>query len=269
MLRLLFANFVLRTVLAADYGGFFSPQYNNKGEPPSWVLGSSQTLSWNTTLSNYNVTLWQNIVGKGSGRADKPVFVITNAAGPQIRQWTVDIQDFSLDDSPVFLFWLNYTGSESGPNGLVSSYFNITRDAASSSTTSSRTSSATSVAGPSSSSSSNSSLPSSPNANTNDGGLSSGAKVGLGVGLGIGMPLLIALGVLIGLLLRKNHKATPTTAASSAFAPYDYQSTAEKLYQPNPSPVQQYPYEAPDAAHMQGQSLNPAELEAARHSHRG
>jgi hypothetical protein len=159
---------------------------------------------------------------------------------------------FNLDDSNIFLLWLT-----SGSNGFVSAYFNMTNATTSSSTSSASSSSTiTSVSSSlSPSSQQNSSAASSQGQGSSDGSLNTAAKIGLGVGLGIGIPLLVAFGVVIGLLLRKSRAPEPSTnPPAKDTQPYYYNETIEQ-------PYQYAPYEAPDAALMPGQSLNPSELD--------
>jgi len=177
------------------------------------------------------------------------------------KEWVVDVMDLNLDDSPIFLLWLNYTGSS--PSGFTSPYFNITREAVStsSSSTTKPTSTSTSTSTASSSTQARSDSPTaqsaaSNNGDPNSGGLSDSAKVGLGVGIGIGMPLLICFGILIGLQVRRHRKIE-----QSPVIPTYYHQHHEKMdYSPHMEVTEIY--EAPDAYHMPGAKYNPAELDS-------
>jgi hypothetical protein len=54
---------------ATDPNGLFSSPYSTGfgegyGSNLVWQLGSTQTVVWNTILSTYNVTLWQQSINR-------------------------------------------------------------------------------------------------------------------------------------------------------------------------------------------------------------
>jgi hypothetical protein len=82
MILISFALVLLSVPALSDtdpIGVFTSPYSTGFGEGYGsnlvWPLGSRQTVAWNTTLSTYNVTLWQQSTTENRARvASSPVF---------------------------------------------------------------------------------------------------------------------------------------------------------------------------------------------------
>lgn len=159
--------------------------------------------------------------------------------------WTVQLFGFDLSYSNEFFLWVN----PDGPDGFVSTYFNITEPTTSTINTATAAtatsintsnlafpvSSASALATDSVGSSSASPAPSA--------GLTTTSKIALGVGIGIGLPALCALGALIWLRLRqdsknnKNNNNKLTGPSSGTVAPYVVTGTQQRpspsLYRPH------------------------------------
>jgi hypothetical protein len=178
---------------------------------------------------------------------------LIDSQGQNSKVWLVDTLDLNLDDSPVFLLWVNYTESATGTNGFTSSYFNISIDAIST-TSPSQPAPSTSNGGASSVSNSSTQSISEQSTALPDDATSVSGKIGLGVGLGLGMPLLILLGALTCLIARRSRKPPEPSWPPAAIPHY--------FYQEKPEHVTSYEiFEAPDASHMPGQPLHRSELE--------
>jgi hypothetical protein len=81
MMLNLFTFFLLTVTSLADspYGDFQAPAYTGVNAGPwgtnvVWAIGSKQSVIWNTTFSEYNISLWRNIPGVRSEQAKMPVY---------------------------------------------------------------------------------------------------------------------------------------------------------------------------------------------------
>jgi len=246
----------------SDLVGLFSSPYSTGfggagyGSNLVWPLGSRQTVAWNTSLSAYNVTLWQQSTTQNRARvAASPVFSLINAAGQNSKSWVVDTLDLNLDDSPVFLLWVNYAESATGVNGFTSPYFNVSRGAISTTSQAQSPTSAPSGNTPLTTSSTQSnSAQSAQNTPVTSDAFNTSGKIGLGIGLGLGIPLLILVGVLISIVARRSRTTWKQSHPPVTIPHYAFEQ--------RPKYIPSYEiYEAPDASHMPGQSMNRAELD--------
>ncbi|KAB8229415.1 uncharacterized protein BDW43DRAFT_303158 [Aspergillus alliaceus] len=177
---------------------FVNPPAADSAENPIWVLGEQQEISWVTTLTAFNVSMWQQSISQRSGANMGNIFSQVHNTGVTNFTWTVHTYGFSLEDSPIFFFWIN----TNTPEGFTSNYFNITEKARITSASTFYT--ATSIFEPKSTTSPNSSsastTPSLPTetspASASEPGLDSTAKIALGVGVGVGVPAVLLLGAL-------------------------------------------------------------------------
>jgi hypothetical protein len=272
---ILFA-FALALLLApalgsTDPNGLFTNPYSTGfgqgfGSNLVWQLGSTQTLAWTTALTTYNITLWQQSTTQNRARmASSPIFseslasgkvpVLTglglaNSPGQTSKTWLVDTIDLNLDDSAVFLLWINYTELATTSNGFTSAYFNISRNSISSA---SSAQSATPAPGRGGSPVPSTSAQGVPVQSTSPASIdnSVGRKIGLGVGVAVGVPSIVLLGFLAGLLARRPRKLM------------------ERNLPPPTTPRDRYPlkpvlhdgFEAPGSGPMQGERVHLAELE--------
>ncbi|KAI0874640.1 hypothetical protein GGS24DRAFT_331133 [Hypoxylon argillaceum] len=202
--------------------GFISPKYQptsiggSYGATSQWPLGSSQIVAFSCPWESYRLELWQQSL-VGAGATSSTNFVYNQSAGQHLDQsfyWTVQTYEFQLSNSPVFFWWLFDNNSSSQQS---SAYFNITIDAASSSSSSTSPSAtptptlsstpstppstqATSSTDSSTASSTSASVQpalgsSSPAAASKN--LSTGAAAGVGVGVALGVILIAAAGALL------------------------------------------------------------------------
>ncbi|TGO44661.1 hypothetical protein BOTNAR_0772g00020 [Botryotinia narcissicola] len=98
---------------------------------PIWVTGTQQMLSWETSLRNYTIALW-NQNADGNGYSKGPA-LLESYDGDTSLNWTVQTYVFSLPLSPVFYLLLepgtlNDNGNITIPTSqsIVSHTFNIT-----------------------------------------------------------------------------------------------------------------------------------------------
>jgi hypothetical protein len=131
--------------------------------------------------------------------------------------WVVQTFNFDLSESDVFFVWL----TRPGVIGITSHYFNITKEATSSSSSSTAASSTASTASSGAASTSVSRTSAAAQA-TNSGpaapennGVSSGTKIGIGVGVGFGVVILVLLSAVVALMLRKRKKRRQPISSSS------------------------------------------------------
>ncbi|KAF2672361.1 hypothetical protein BT63DRAFT_438172 [Microthyrium microscopicum] len=251
------------TYQQSSYVSFQNPYYIGGGweggytHNEVWLLGSTQNIQWNTSLTTYNITLWQqNLTAPRATPAETPVLMITDFE-PGVNHsmnWIVDHYDLPLEDSPVFKLWLNFSTT----NGYTSPYFNITRNA--SEVTQSTISS--SLVSTSSSTSSTTMMPTSKPVNA---GLDVSTRLGLGIGLGIGIPfvmlLCIVTGIVFWMLRKKSMKNMGTEEAWLDNQPGNPGLSAFKYVDPI--------YEAPNdhESYQLGQPSSPAELADQRSEH--
>jgi hypothetical protein len=213
---------------------------------PAWDVGSTQTIKWSSNYENFTINLWQQDLGF-QGAALGPGPTIFCNAGPlpfpltvltpmisaakanydkDVDQfdWVVQTFNFALSESNVFFLWL----TTPGVGGITSHYFNISKEATSSSSSSSSISSSTSASRSTSSvpSTSSSSAASSSDASlaapaTNptqtasvNNGLTNGAKIGIGVGASFGGVILLLLLAVVVLMLKKLKKRRQSPPSS-------------------------------------------------------
>lgn len=159
----------------------------------------------------------------------------TDGSGVQQFRWRVQTYDFSLDDTPVYFFWLSEgdfedIGSPStlDVSGFTSAYFNITKEDTSSSSSrisssSSTTRSSVSVSTSATTSATDAAAASQTNANNTTSAASSSAS-GIGTGgiIGIVVAIVGALaiaGLVAFLWYKKRQRAqAATTENASALA---------------------------------------------------
>ncbi|KAF2088230.1 hypothetical protein K490DRAFT_64907 [Saccharata proteae CBS 121410] len=194
----------------------------------SWELGSSQTITWTTSLDEYSMYLYHQKTNPDSGIEVKQIYTATsNGSGDQSFDWTVQLYDTNLTVSPVYFFWID----PGATNGFTLHYFNITEASSSSSSASSTTTTATDSISSSTTSASTAATTTSAKAAaaattsaaaaTASGGRSSSSssstalKAGLGVGLGLGIPLVLIAGIWIGLKMVKARRASAGSVDSS------------------------------------------------------
>lgn len=76
----------------------------------------------------------------------------------------------------------------------------------------------------------------------------------MGIGLGLGIPLLILVGVLLSIVARRSRTAWKQS--------HPHVTIPQYAFEQRPKYIPSYEiYEAPDASHMPGQSMNRAELD--------
>ncbi|KAE8349226.1 hypothetical protein BDV28DRAFT_152082 [Aspergillus coremiiformis] len=207
---------------------FVNPPAANSAANPVWVLGEQQTISWATTLTAYNISMWQQSLSQESGSMMANIFCTFRSASVPSRgreltmkpkseaqvedkgvtnfTWMVQTYGFGLEHSPIFFFWIN----ANTPKGFTSNYFNITDKARTTSASIFHTASSTSNPTTTSLSSTTSSPPTlTPQTPPppSESGLDSTAKIALGVGIGVGLPALALLAALTGLKYRQSKKS--------------------------------------------------------------
>ncbi|PIG79030.1 hypothetical protein AARAC_003593 [Aspergillus arachidicola] len=194
---------------------FVNPPAADSAENPVWVLGEEQQISWVTTLTAYNISMWQQSISQRTGGNMGNIFSQVYNTGVTNFTWTVQTYGYSLEDSPIYFFWIN----ADTPEGFTSNYFNITEKKRTTSTSTSYT--ATSTSEPTSSQSSTASSTPSPASqeSTSESGLNATAKIALGVGVGVGVPAILLLGALTCLKYRQSQtKEVEISTVQPAFA---------------------------------------------------
>lgn len=232
----------LRTAVAQGNGKsanrFINPPAANSALNPVWVLGQQQVIIWTTTLTTFNISIWQQNLVETSAVQGSIIFSTTEPIDS--FTWIVQTYDFDLSRSPIFFFWVN----ANQPGGFTSNYFNISSKAVPTTTSIAGSSSpATTFAttslpstvftsgsqtivtvtatetGLTSESSSKSTspanIPSTQNRISNTG-LTSTAKTALGAGVGVGVALIAALGIFLSLRRRRTRRK-PSIAFPSAY----------------------------------------------------
>lgn len=134
---------------------------------PVWLIGSRHIISWESNLTIYNITLWQEGLHLDGCRLDSTIFGIYSlfelnliAANEDIIGlgestdffiWTVELSsNTSLPHSNIFFFWVNWSSSNWLTDNFQSRWINIsdmTSTQAGSTTTLLSTSSTTSSIG--------------------------------------------------------------------------------------------------------------------------
>ncbi|OGM40818.1 hypothetical protein ABOM_010522 [Aspergillus bombycis] len=191
---------------------FVNPPAANSAENPVWVLGEQQVVSWMTTWTTFNISLWHQSLGKEMAASLGNIYTQVEDIGVTNFTWKVQTYGASIEDSPIFFFWINANPTSPGFR-LTSNYFNITDKPRTSSTSTSYTATSTSEL-KSTSSSTTSTTSSAPTetsptetpqaSSSSQSGLDPSAKVGLGVGVGIGVPAIALLAVLTWLKYRQS-----------------------------------------------------------------
>ncbi|KAB8304646.1 hypothetical protein EYC80_004017 [Monilinia laxa] len=112
-------------------GEFINPSAEST-QNPLWVIGSEQLLSWETSLRNYTIALW-NLNSDGNGYSKGPALLESYDGSDTSLNWTVQTYDFSISASPVFYLLLqpgtlSNNGNSSIPTtqSIASHTFNIT-----------------------------------------------------------------------------------------------------------------------------------------------
>ncbi|OQD77057.1 hypothetical protein PENDEC_c003G06630 [Penicillium decumbens] len=159
-------------------------------------------VSWITELSEFNITFWQQSLIQQSAASQGNIYSKIHASDKVTHfTWTVQLLGFDLSYSNEFFLWVN----PDGPDGFVSTYFNITEPTTTTATATVAT--ATSInthnlALPVSSASTSAVSSSVP---TPSWRLTTTSKIALAVGIGIGIPVLCALGAIIWIKLRQSN----------------------------------------------------------------
>lgn len=228
-----------------EVGNFFNPPATTNQDlefNAVFRLDEIVTIKWTTTLSNYSIVFYQNVPGVAANRGEAAIYSTTDGSGVQQFRWRVQTYDFSLDDTPVYFFWLSEGEFEDigdpstlDSTGFTSAYFNITQEDTSSSSSSSSTSSSSRLSSSStrsatlsstaSTSATNAAAASQTNANSNANSNStadaSPSSSGIGTGgiVGIVAAIVGALAV-AGLAAfwwyRKRQRAQAATAANTS-----------------------------------------------------
>ncbi|KAF7888427.1 uncharacterized protein EAF02_002968 [Botrytis sinoallii] len=127
---LIFIDLVLLVSSMSSPGEFVNPSAEEI-QNPIWVTGTQQMLSWETSLRNYTIALW-NQNADGNGYSKGPA-LLEFYDGDTSLNWTVQTYAFSLSLSPVFYLLLepgtlNDNGNVTIPTSqsIVSHTFNIT-----------------------------------------------------------------------------------------------------------------------------------------------
>ncbi|KAL4804039.1 hypothetical protein BDV18DRAFT_162450 [Aspergillus unguis] len=200
-LIILIAILTLAAGLDGDDNYFSNPSLGS-GFSREWQLGDDQVIAWETTLERFNISIWQlnteYLTMSTQGNVYSKIYAEDQIAN---FTWTVQLYGFDLDDSNIFVFWLDSDDAHRFSSG----FFNITKPDPTSEDTTNTTDTTTSSSSPTPSASSASSpadtgtstSPPQTTAAAQDSGLPTTAKVALGVGLGIGLPILATLAVLI------------------------------------------------------------------------
>ncbi|CAD6441869.1 8c2ca26f-c461-4b79-adf8-4d121a462778 [Sclerotinia trifoliorum] len=129
---LVLVDMVLATSSSMPFLGEFLNPSAGATQNPIWMIGTQQTLSWETSLSNYTIALW-NQNSDGNGYSKGPALLELYDGSVTSLNWTVQTYAFSLSVSPVFYLLLQpSTLSDNGNNTvpttqfIASHIFNIT-----------------------------------------------------------------------------------------------------------------------------------------------
>lgn len=214
-----FLLLLFRIAGASDGSNYFINPSTNTDINPVWTLGEQQVISWETTLEVFNVSIWQqSLVEQGASSQGNVYSKIHTQDQVSNFTWVVQYYGFNPDYSNVYFFWIN----PDGPNGFVSSFFNITAPpATATATTSGSTSTSTSSAngnGSTGPSTSATSTISPGNLESSPSGLDTTSKIALGVGIGVGVPILGGLIALIWLTYMRANNNRVNTAKSGQMA---------------------------------------------------
>ncbi|KAJ5912342.1 hypothetical protein N7504_001225 [Penicillium tannophilum] len=204
-------------IAASSDTNYFTSPVSNTAVRPVFTLGDQLQISWVTELGTFNVTFWQQSQVQESAASQGNIYSKIHASDQVTNfTWTVQLLGFDISYSNEFFLWVN----PDGPDGFVSTYFNITEPTTT--TTSTATAAiATSIntsnlATPVSSAASlaTDTVALSSASSASSVGLTTTSKIALGVGVGVGVPIICALGVLICLRSRqgpndKDNKGKP------------------------------------------------------------
>ncbi|KAI2865007.1 hypothetical protein CBS63078_11074 [Aspergillus niger] len=187
-----------------DPNNYFISPSSNTGINPVWTLGDEQVIWWKTTLGVFNISFWQESLVQQSAASQGNIYSKIHSTDQVTNfTWVVQLYGFDLNYSNVFFMWIN----SDDPDGIVSSYFNITKPTATS-TTSSSTESDTSTKSldttPSPSITPSTDAQPTMSASSDAAQLTTTGQIALGVGIGIGVPVLAALAALVWLKARAN-----------------------------------------------------------------
>ncbi|KAE8161598.1 hypothetical protein BDV40DRAFT_301239 [Aspergillus tamarii] len=218
----------------ASNNRFINPPAANSAENPVWVLGEEQVVSWMTTWTTFNISLWHQSLDKEEAVSVTNIYTQIADIGVTNFTWKVQTYDASIEDSPIFFFWINADPTSAGFK-LTSNYFNITdKPRATTSSASKPTSTSLSTTSTTSSAPTETSQASS----SSKSGLDSSAKIGLGVGVGIGVPAIALLAVLTYLKYRQSQsrrRAIPPVEPTFAQMPQPWTQP------PAPQPPKELP----------------------------
>ncbi|KAJ5608292.1 hypothetical protein N7537_004911 [Penicillium hordei] len=197
---------IVSLVAGSDPDNYFTSPADNTGINPVFTLGDKLVVSWKTRLDVFNVSIWQqSLVETGAASQGNIYSKIHSTDKVTNFTWVVQVYGFDLSYSNEFFLWVN--PDEKG--GFVSTYFNITEPASTTSTASSSASTSASAstktqntATTPSSLTSASSSSSDPSSQTSE--LTLTGKIAIGIGAGVGLPILCALGALLYLKTRKS-----------------------------------------------------------------
>ncbi|KAJ5225268.1 hypothetical protein N7468_006493 [Penicillium chermesinum] len=214
-------------LVAADTKNYFTSPASNNGINPVYAIGDDLLVSWVTELGVFNITIWQESLVQQSAASQGNIYSKIHASDDVSNfTWNVQLYGFDLSYSNVFFIWLN----PDGPDGFVSTYFNITKPTKSATTTVVPTptsphglnlaSPPPSSLTPSPSSSPSSSLSSSTSSSPE---MTTTSKIALGVGLGLGLPILCAVSVLVWLKHRQSNDYSNKAIAQMAAPPWPTQ----------------------------------------------
>ncbi|KAJ5948315.1 hypothetical protein N7466_001330 [Penicillium verhagenii] len=111
------------SLVAADNKNYFTSPVSNTAARPSFTLGDQVQVSWVTELGEFNVTFWQESLVQESAASQGNIYSKIHASDQVTNfTWTVQLLGFDLSYSNQFFLWVN----PDGPDGFVSTYFNIT-----------------------------------------------------------------------------------------------------------------------------------------------
>ncbi|KAK7985057.1 hypothetical protein PG988_002679 [Apiospora saccharicola] len=266
-MRLILFLLLLGTFCELSYQiGFARPAFVvplKAGGSPNmlWKIGDVERIEFDTPWLEYTIEFWQqSLLGGGARLASKPVYQLISPETrgqelPQVINWTVTTDEFDINDSPTFFFWLKEIrdSKDKKPARQSSAYFNITETPADTSPTTNQFPSTASTA--TSTTSSEAYLPSSSTSNvsvnqptatknnepsvTASGqrssnqqsmDLSTGATLSIGAGVGVISLAAIACTVML-FLNRKKGGRTPGSGSGVLSIPTFPNQTQQQQYQ--------------------------------------
>ncbi|KAI0386203.1 hypothetical protein F5Y04DRAFT_275811 [Hypomontagnella monticulosa] len=173
----------------AQTGSFFRPPSSGENGDFSqnwnWTLGETQSIMFTTTYTDYNITLWQEGADSNSGLKGPSIFQTQGGSVTEF-DWSVQIYQFDLQTSNVFFLWVMPSNPDD-TSSFTSHYFNILKEATSSTSSSTTTTSSTTSGSTSSSTSTTAAASTTPTTTPTQtpeasNALSPGAQAGIGIG---------------------------------------------------------------------------------------